>query len=225
MSGGTHTPPLGFAALTPFYDRAVASLTREGVWRTKLAGHLCATPGETILDVGAGTGTLAILVTALEPRCTYRGIDPDGAAVAIARRKAALAGSSARFEVGTFGGPPASNPERVDKVVCSLVLHQVPLDEKRRLLRSTLEWLKPGGQLFVADYGAQPSLAMRLAFRLTVQLLDGKADTQPNADGALPLLIAEAGFQQPVTLEAVDTPTGRIEIIRAQKPLSNGSLR
>ena len=225
ISHRAYTPPLGFSALTPFYDRAVASLTREGVWRAKLAGHLCAAPGETILDVGAGTGTLAILVSAREPRCSYRGIDPDGAAVAIARRKAALAGSPASFEVGTFGGPPASNPERADKVVCSLVLHQVPLDEKRRLLRSMLEWLKPGGQLFVADYGAQSSLAMRLAFRLTVQLLDGKADTQRNADGALPLLIAEAGFEDPITLEETDTLTGRIEIIRARRPLSGGSFR
>lgn len=225
MSDSAYTPPLGFSALTPFYDRAVASLTREGVWRTRLARHLCATPGETILDVGAGTGTLAILVTASEPRCTYRGIDPDAAAVAIARRKAALAGSSASFDVGTFGGLPVNHPERADKVVSSLVLHQVPLDEKRRLLRSMLEWLKPGGQLFVADYGAQTSLAMRLAFRLTVQLLDGKADTQPNADGALPLLIAEAGFEELVTLDAIDTPTGRIEIIRARRPLSAGSFR
>ena len=218
-----YTPPLGFAALTPFYDRAIASLTREGVWRTSLAGHLSAKPGERILDVGSGTGSLAILVTAGEPRCTYRGIDPDGAAVAIARRKAALAGSRATFEVGSFGGRPASDCEGVDKVVCSLVLHQVPLAEKRRLLRAMLERLKPGGQLFVADYGAQQGLAMRLAFRLTVQLLDGRADTQPNADGALPLLIAQAGFRNVVMLEAIHTPTGRIEIIRAQKPLAPGT--
>ena len=219
-----YTPPLGFAALTPFYDRAIASLTREGVWRTSLARHLSAKPGETILDVGSGTGSLAILVTAGEPRCSYRGIDPDGAAVGIARRKAAIAGSRATFEAGSFGERPARDYERADKIVCSLVLHQVPLAEKRRLLRSMLEWLKPGGQLFVADYGAQQGL-MRLAFRLTVQLLDGKADTQPNADGALPLLIGEAGFQEPVTLEAIDTPTGRIEITRAQKPLRSGRHR
>ena len=224
MMGDTaHTPPLGFAALTPFYDRAIAALTREGLWRTSLARHLSATPGETILDVGSGTGSLAILVTAGEPRCTYHGIDPDGAAVAIARRKAAIAGSHATFEVGSFGGRPASDPERADKVVCSLVLHQVPLAEKRRLLRSMLEWLKPGGHLFVADYGAQQSLTMRLAFRLTVQLIDGRADTQPNADGALPLLIARAGFRNVVMLEAIHTPTGRIEIIRAQKPLAPGT--
>lgn len=212
-----HTPPLGFAALTPLYDRVIAGLTREAVWRSGLVEHLDAQPGEKILDVGSGTGSLGIAVTASEPGCTFRGIDPDDAAVAIARRKAALAASPATFDVGNFGGGAASDDDRVDKVVCSLVLHQVPVAEKRRLLTTMLDWLKPGGQLFVADYGAQPTPIMRLAFRMTVQLLDGKADTQPNADGALPLLIEEAGFGKPITLEAIDTPTGRIEIIRAEK--------
>lgn len=216
-----YTPPLGFAALTPFYDLAVAALTRENVWRSKLVQELAARPGERVLDVGSGTGTLAIAVTAAEPHCKYRGIDPDAAAVAVARRKAALAGSAAAFEVGSFDGLP-DDGQSVDKVVSSLVFHQVPLAEKRRLLETMFKWLKPGGQLFVADYGAQRTLPMRLAFRLTVQLLDGIADTQPNADGILPLLIQQAGFQDVVTLDAVDTATGQIEVLRARRPLARG---
>ena len=218
MSREVHTPPLGFAALTPFYDRAIAGLTREAVWRTRLVSHISPKRGETILDIGSGTGSLAIAVTTAEPGCIFRGIDPDGAAVAIARRKAVLAGSAATFETGSFGGRPADDGQRADKIVCSLVLHQVPLAEKRRLLFAMLDWIKPGGELFIADYGLQPGFAMRLAFRLTVQLLDGKADTQTNADGALPALIEKAGFHNQLTLDAIDTATGRIEIIRAERP-------
>ena len=220
MRNAAHTPPLGFAALTPFYDRVIAGLTREAVWRARLVERLGAKRGETILDIGSGTGSLAVAVTAAEPGCLYRGIDPDAAAVAIARQKAALAGSPATFDLESFGGRPTHDGERADKIVCSLVLHQVPLAEKRRLLATMLDWLKPGGQLFVADYGLQPTLAMRAAFRLTVQLLDGKGDTQPNADGVLPMLIEEAGFQELVTLDAIDTATGRIEIVRANKSVS-----
>ena len=218
MNREAHTPPLGFAALTPFYDRAIAALTREGVWRTRLVNHISPKRGETILDIGSGTGSLGIAVTAAESGCIFRGIDPDETAVAIARQKAALAGSTAMFETGRFGGHPAGDGERPDKIVCSLVLHQVPLAEKRRLLAGMLDWLRPGGELFIADYGLQPGFAMRLAFRLTVQLIDGKADTQPNADGVLPALIEQAGFRNQVILDAVDTATGRIEIIRAEKP-------
>lgn len=225
MRDAAHTPPLGFAALTPLYDRVVAGLTREAVWRGKLVEHLGAKPGERILDIGSGTGSLAIAITAAEPGCLFHGIDPDATAVTIARRKALLAGSSATFEVGRFNGRPASEADRVDKVVSSLVFHQVPLGEKRRLLSTMLEWLKPGGQLFVADYGLQPSLPMRLAFRMTVQMVDGKADTQPNAEGVLPPLIEAAGFGTLTTLEAFNTLTGRIEIIRAVKMISKGPVR
>lgn len=213
-----HTPPLGFAALTPLYDRAIASLTREKAWRGALVRHLCAQPGETILDVGSGTGTLAIAVTNSEPCCAYRGIDPDAEAVAIARRKAALAGSPATFEFGGFGSAAPTASDSVDAIVCSLVLHQVSLAEKRRLTQAMFDRLKPGGRLFVADYGLQPGLVMRLAFRLTVQMLDGRADTQPNADGILPLLIVESGFERLSSVDAFDTLTGRIEILRACKP-------
>jgi ubiquinone/menaquinone biosynthesis C-methylase UbiE len=218
VNSPAHTPPLGFAALTPFYDRAIAGLTRETVWRTRLVSHVDPKPGEAILDIGSGTGSLAIAVTSAEPGCQFLGIDPDETAVAMARQKAVLVGSMASFEVGRFGGRPAESSEHVDKIVCSLVLHQVPLSEKRRLLSAMLDWLRPSGQLFIADYGLQPTFALRLAFRLTVQLLDGRRNTQPNAEGVLPSLIEAAGFRNQVILDSIDTATGRIEIIRTEKP-------
>ena len=219
MTQATHTPPLGFAALTPLYDRVIGTMTREAVWRTHLVGYIGAKEGETILDVGSGTGSLAIAVTADAPGCVFRGIDPDAAAVEIARRKAGLAGSTATFELGNFGGPNGTG-EAVDKITSSLVLHQVPLAEKRRLLSAMFAGLRPGGQLFIADYGRQSTFAMRLAFRATVQMLDGKTDTQPNADGILPILIEDAGFDKVSLLDGFDTVTGRIDIIRAAKPPS-----
>lgn len=216
-----HTPPLGFAALTPFYDRVISAMTREKDWRGRLVECIDAKRGETILDVGSGTGSLAMAVLAAAPGCFVRGIDPDAEAVAIARNKAERAGSAATFEVGEFGLRP-SVPDRIDKIVCSLVLHQVPIGEKRRLIEAMFHQLRIGGQLFIADYGVQPTWAMRLAFRMTVQMLDGTTDTRPNTEGVLPLLMGEAGFEAIRVVEHFDTATGRIEIIRAQRPASPG---
>ena len=213
----TYTPPLGFTALTPVYDRVIRMMTRETTWRTRLVERIDARKGETVLDVGSGTGSLAIALTAAAPGCRIRGIDPDPAAVALARQKAARAGSSATFDQGSFDKPATRNDDVIDKITCSLVLHQVPLAEKQRLLRAMFERLRPGGQLFVADYGLQPTFIMRLAFRLTVQMIDGRSDTQPNADGILPSLIEEAGFRGIALLDGFDTATGRIDVIRADK--------
>lgn len=221
----SHTPPLGFAALTPFYDHVIAAMTRETVWRGLLVKHLDAQAGEDILDVGAGTGSLAIAITKDEPGCTYRGVDPDADAVSIARRKAANAGSRASFEVGNLLARPDREQQCVDKIVCSLVLHQVPIKEKRRLLSAMFKWLRPGGRLLIADYGLQPTRAMQIAFRATVQLIDGKVDTQPNADGILPRLIEEAGFLNIELLDGTNTSTGRIDIIGASKCGPSGTRR
>ena len=224
MMETAYTPPLGFAALTPLYDCAVRVMTREAAWRARLVERIDAKRDETVLDVGAGTGSLAIALTTAAPGCRIRGIDPDPAAVELAKDKAARACSSATFEQGSFNGPAPHRDDAVDKITCSLVLHQVPMAEKRRLLRAMFEQLRPGGQLFIADYGLQPTFIMRLAFRLTVQLLDGRSDTQPNADGILMPLIEEAGFEGMTLLDSFDTATGRIDIIRAEKPGVAGLL-
>lgn len=211
-NGQTFTPALRLPALTASYDRVIAAMTREKTWRGRLLEALAPAEGETIVDLGCGTGTLAIMVARAAPNVTVLGVDPDPEVLALARAKAKASG----IEIGLVNALGADRVEslpygRADKVVTSLVLHQCPIAAKRGILANAHALLRPGGRLFVADFGVQKSWLMRLLFN-QVRLLDGYANTGTNKDGAIPLLISQAGFSGLSEDWVLGTPTGSISL-------------
>src|SRR3546814_16684366 len=77
--------------------------------------------------------------------------------------------SSDLFRVGFFAASAIDDWPSPAKIAICLVLHQVGLEEKARLLREAWQVVAPGGKLYVADYGKQRSRLMRLLFRLTIR--------------------------------------------------------
>lgn len=213
----TFTPALGYSFLTPLYDSAIAALTREGLWRGKMIEQLNPAPHERILDVGCGTGSLVTHIKDLSLLTQVIGLDPDPEVLEIAKKKANRKHLEIEWKAGFLSAETVSEIGPVSKVVSSLVFHQTPLDEKRRILAQMYAALKTGGELCIADYGLQRTKLMRLFFKATVQQLDGFRDTQPNADGVLPSLIEEAGFSRVEELEVIPTITGSISIYTAEK--------
>jgi ubiquinone/menaquinone biosynthesis C-methylase UbiE len=215
MSEQTFTPAMGRFAPTRFYDPVVA-LTRERLWRALAVMYAAPRPDDVIVDVGCGTGSLALLLSRVEPRAQIIGVDPDSDVLAVARQKAAGC-AAVQWRVGMGDALVDSvGVDSADTVVSSLVLHQCPLPMKRAVLGSMFEVLRSGGRLVIADYGWQRSSLMRLAFRI-VQLADGKEDTQPNADGIVPELLSEAGFRNAREAEVVPTVSGSISVYVARK--------
>lgn len=209
----TFTPALGRLAPVRFYDTVIA-LTRERLWRAVVASYVAPRPEDVIVDVGCGTGSLVSLLSHVEPRAHVVGVDPDPDVLAVAQRKT---GPGVRWLTGMGDAlPDLLGAGSVDTVVSSLVLHQCPLPVKRAVLAAMATVLRPGGKLVLADYGLQRTPLMRLAFR-AVQLADGKADTQPNADGVLPELITGAGFRDVREADVVPTVTGSISIYVARR--------
>jgi ubiquinone/menaquinone biosynthesis C-methylase UbiE len=212
------TPALGNARFTPLYDLAIAALTRENVWRGRLVTHINPTAADRILDVGCGTGSLAIRLKKTAPDVEVIGVDPDPVVIARARQKSKKAGVSINWRVGFLTPALCEEIGQASKVVSSLLLHQTPLEEKSNILSAVRTVLEPGGTLYIADYGLQRTLPMRFLFRRTVQTIDGLADTQPNADGILPSLMEASGFRDITELEVIPTATGSISIYRTTSP-------
>jgi ubiquinone/menaquinone biosynthesis C-methylase UbiE len=215
MSDQTFTPALGRFAPTRFYDPVVA-LTRERLRRALAVMYVAPQPDDVIVDVGCGTGSLALLLSRVEPRAQIIGVDPDREALAVARQKADAC-AAVQWRVGMGDALVDSvGADSSDTVVSSLVLHQCPVPMKRAVLASMFAVLRPGGRLVIADYGRQRSSLMRLAFRI-VQLADGKEDTEPNAEGIVPELMSDEGFRDVREVEVVPTVSGSISVCVARK--------
>ncbi len=212
------TPALGYAFLTPLYDLAIALLTREQVWRSALVNQVKLMPDDRIIDVGCGTGALAIRLKSTVPSCEIIGLDPDPGVLLRARKKATKRGVDVNWKQGFLTPEIANDIGTVSKIVSSLVFHQTPIREKARILSAMSEILQPGGTLHIADYGLQRTKLTRMLFRGTVQTLDGIDDTQPNADGCLPGLIESAGFQDVEERSVISTLTGSISLYYATNP-------
>ena len=210
-------PALGKSGSLDRYDAAIALMTREKRWRSDLLRFAEPRPGERIVDIGCGTGTFAIALKQAAPESIVLAVDPDPAVLEIARAKAEVADAEIRwFEAMGDELDGIAALRQCDKIVSSLVLHQCPMAVKEAIAAQMFRLLRPGGTLFIADYGEQRSLLMRMLFR-QIQLLDGFEYTEPNAKGCVPEILTAAGFEAVEEIKVIPTPTGSISIYRATR--------
>jgi ubiquinone/menaquinone biosynthesis C-methylase UbiE len=206
-----YVPALGRPELTGAYDLVVSLATRERRWRGALLAALAPADGETIVDIGCGTGSQAIAIKRARPLARVVGIDPDPAVLAIARAKAERAGARIEWIQGLGDQAHVLLGQGVaNAVISSLVLHQCDAPVKGAILRAMARLSRPGGRVLIADYGRQRGL-MRLLFRM-VQAVDGFERTEFNATGALPGLMRASGLTAVSELDRIATPTGSISL-------------
>lgn len=214
MEAAGFTPALGHSALTPLYDAAIRLLTRERRWRGALIEQMAPRSGQAILDVGCGTGTFAIMLKQLAPGVRVLGLDPDPTVLAAASAKAAHAGVEIEWCRGF--ARDAANFGEFDQVVSTLVFHQVPPEEKHAGISAMFEAVLEGGTIHIADYCRQPDWLMRQLFRI-IQAVDGKPNTQANADGAVETILTDFNGAQVLPQSIIRTPTGAISLFRVRK--------
>lgn len=109
-------------------------------------------PGERALDVGCGTGALALVVQRrVGAAGTVAGIDPGAQQIARARAKAARQRLPIDFRIGVIERLPFAD-QSFDVVFSTLMMHHLPAPLKRQGLAEIARTLKPGGRLVIADF-------------------------------------------------------------------------
>ena len=212
-SSDRFVPALGHDWLTPMYD-VVARLTGERRFKRRLIDVAGIVAGQDVLDLGCGTGTLALMISQMRPGARVAGLDIDPRILAIARRKIADAGADIAIHEGSATSPPLP-PASFDRVLTTLMLHHLTTEQKRETLNAVRRLLRPGGELHIADWGKPHNALMRFA-SLGFQLFDGGETTGANLRGELPALVKDAGFEDVAETERCMTPFGTLAFVRGR---------
>ncbi len=211
-----YIPAFHFHWLTRWYDPIMRRLFPESRIKTALIAQARIQPGQDVLDVGCGTGTLTLMIKQIQPDAGVNGLDMDPQILDIARRKAEQTGVTIVLQQGTATCLPYPD-ESFDHVFASLMLHHLTQQDKQQALREAFRVLKPGGELHIADFGKPQDLAMWL-ISLVMRWAE---EVHDNILGLLPVFIADAGFHPVEETTRYRTVAGAIALYRACKPMRN----
>ncbi len=149
---------LGLLHRATGYDLGVWLMTfgRERRLRARVLDLARLATGERVLDIGCGTGTLAIAASArVGTRGSVAGIDASAAMIARARRKARWARADVRFESALAQALPYADGS-LDVVLCTIMLHHLPRAARVACLAEVRRVLAPHGRLLVVDFATSP---------------------------------------------------------------------
>jgi ubiquinone/menaquinone biosynthesis C-methylase UbiE len=146
--------------MVPSYDSYMRTMTlgRERKLREMTVNLAQIKPGDCVLEVGCGTGTLTLAAKRQTgPSGKVFGIDIIPGMIELSQRKAALANVDVTFQSGSIDDIPFS-ADQFDAAMCSFMIFHMSELVRRKGIAEIYRVLKPQGRLLVLDLAlpAQP---------------------------------------------------------------------
>lgn len=206
-----YLPAAGHDLLLPGYDLLTRLLGMGRAYDT-LAVQAGLSDGQRVVEIGCGTGNLAIRLKRSCPGADITGTDPDPRALARAQRKAkGLTGI--RFERAYAQDLPFGDGG-FDRALSSMMLHHLDEATKTAAAAELFRILKPGGQVHIVDIGGDMSADHSAAARF----IKHNHHNAGNLGDALPRLFGAAGFDCTVVDTVPHRLIGRLTFYRAVRP-------
>lgn len=185
-----YIPALSYRFLTPFYDFIQKYIVRDVRYKTLLIEQADIRSGQSVLDLGCGTGTLAIMAKRAQPKAEVFGLDADPDMLKVARYKSTQQNAPVKFDVGFTNKLPYPDAS-FDRVLSSIMIHHLKTPDKELTAREVYRVLKPGGQLHIIDFGKP----VTWYGKLLGPFLHGFEEANDNIDGQLPKIFGAPGLK------------------------------
>jgi ubiquinone/menaquinone biosynthesis C-methylase UbiE len=188
----TFLPAAGHDLFLPLYDPLVSLLGGERA-RRDLIAQANITSGQRILDIGCGTGTLAVMLKRADADVEVVGLDPDPKALRRAKTKATRAALSLQLDQGFSDELPYAE-DSFDRVFSSFMFHHLEEENREKTLREVSRVLKPGGSLHLLDFVDDDHGSHGLLSRFLGRLIHSTDRLKDNSDARILQLMRRAGF-------------------------------
>jgi len=185
-----YIPALGVRALTPFYDFIQRWIVQDTRYKNRLIEQARIQAGYKVMDLGCGTGTLAIMAKQAQPNAEVFGLDADPEMLKVAHLKTARESLDVKFDQGMAFDLPYPDAY-FERILSSLVIHHLKTPDKEKTARELYRVLKPGGRLHVLDFGKPNTIYGKLLG----PFLHKFEEANDNIDGRLPFIFHEAGLK------------------------------
>jgi ubiquinone/menaquinone biosynthesis C-methylase UbiE len=209
MAKNSIIQPLGPSWFTGAYDPLTARWPAGNKMREVVVDALELKSGQRLLELGCGSGRLAIKIKREHPEVAITAVDGNSDIMKVAKNRAGQAGVDIDFVLGDFVTCPLEGV--YDRVYSTLVLHHLNLEAKQEVFARIKGLLAEDGKFVIADFTGHHHGPGQLILSKLSALSDPVGGKQSNQDGSFEAAMRDA-FPSVSSVARVPSVFGTLEV-------------